>query len=290
MGSASLPYPFMAHPGYPAPMAMMPPFVAPFYPPMLSFPPIPPPPSMASPSDVLGGPLSEMSTNPYSKNPEQDFLLGGESRVQQRVPVTTDKRSIEQLKESVPCQTSRIRTPENRTTHERPDLPGGNSGRPGINSNRSQGKHEGDAPLFTSVTDWPKPSEVPTRKKPGFSHPEISAAKIETPLRRVPTLYKSAPIPGISGSTARQLSPGPPSNAPKGPRALLRRQQTQREASGRLSENASSGSWSQSRRWVSQGTKERMAFQRMKINLQHIKLQNSPFVPQTPAALTALRL
>ncbi|QPG97934.1 hypothetical protein C2857_007055 [Epichloe festucae Fl1] len=50
-----------------------------------------------------------------------------------------------------------------------------------------------------------------------------------------------------------------------------------------------SGSWSQSKRWMSQTSKERMIFQRMVTNLFHLGANNSPFVPQSPAELTAFR-
>ena len=50
-----------------------------------------------------------------------------------------------------------------------------------------------------------------------------------------------------------------------------------------------SGSWSQSKRWTSQETKERMIFHRMTQNLHHLGASNSPFVPQGPAELAAFR-
>ena len=50
-----------------------------------------------------------------------------------------------------------------------------------------------------------------------------------------------------------------------------------------------SGSWSQSKRWMSQNGKERMNFQRTMQNLYHIGADKSPFVPQNPAELTAFR-
>ncbi|KAG6017723.1 hypothetical protein E4U54_004444 [Claviceps lovelessii] len=50
-----------------------------------------------------------------------------------------------------------------------------------------------------------------------------------------------------------------------------------------------SGSWSQSKRWMSQTSKERMIFQKMVTNLFHLSANNSPFVPQSPAELTAFR-
>ncbi|KAG5973649.1 hypothetical protein E4U58_004693 [Claviceps cyperi] len=49
------------------------------------------------------------------------------------------------------------------------------------------------------------------------------------------------------------------------------------------------GSWSQSKRWMSQTSKERMIFQKVTTNLFHLSANKSPFVPQSPAELTAFR-
>ncbi|RSL46620.1 hypothetical protein CEP54_013760 [Fusarium duplospermum] len=50
-----------------------------------------------------------------------------------------------------------------------------------------------------------------------------------------------------------------------------------------------SGTWSQSKRWTSTATKERQSFQKMMANLRYMGADQSPFVPQTPAELTAFR-
>ncbi|UKZ90012.1 uncharacterized protein TrAFT101_005047 [Trichoderma asperellum] len=49
-------------------------------------------------------------------------------------------------------------------------------------------------------------------------------------------------------------------------------------------------SWSQSKRWVSSETKERRAFQKMILNLQFMKADQSPFIPKTPAELTKFKV
>ncbi|KAL7969814.1 hypothetical protein HDV63DRAFT_404413 [Trichoderma sp. SZMC 28014] len=49
-------------------------------------------------------------------------------------------------------------------------------------------------------------------------------------------------------------------------------------------------SWSQSKRWVSSETKERRAFQKMVLNLQFMKADQSPFIPKTPAELTKFKI
>lgn len=53
---------------------------------------------------------------------------------------------------------------------------------------------------------------------------------------------------------------------------------------------AEPASWSQSKRWISSETKERKAFQKMMMNLQFMKADQSPFVPKSPAELTKLRI
>ncbi|KAG5953786.1 hypothetical protein E4U53_002642 [Claviceps sorghi] len=60
-------------------------------------------------------------------------------------------------------------------------------------------------------------------------------------------------------------------------------------ATGSGRNTTESGSWSQSKRWMSQTSKERMTFQKMVTNLFHLSANNSPFVPQSPAELTAFR-
>ncbi|KPM35231.1 hypothetical protein AK830_g11330 [Neonectria ditissima] len=90
-----------------------------------------------------------------------------------------------------------------------------------------------------------------------------------------------------------QLPPiGPPVNAPKAPASRRRVPQASLTfphppPSGSPAEN---GAWSQSKRWMSKETKERVAFQKMLINLHYMGADKSPFVPQTPAELTAFKL
>ncbi|RFN53200.1 40s ribosomal protein s8 [Fusarium flagelliforme] len=50
-----------------------------------------------------------------------------------------------------------------------------------------------------------------------------------------------------------------------------------------------SGAWSQSKSWTSFATKERQAFQKMMANLRYMSADQSPFVPQSPAELTAFK-
>ncbi|UKZ51867.1 hypothetical protein TrVGV298_005632 [Trichoderma virens] len=65
------------------------------------------------------------------------------------------------------------------------------------------------------------------------------------------------------------------------------------QASDRSSQNqtpAEVASWSQSKRWLSSETKERRAFQKMMLNLQFMKADQSPFIPKTPAELTKFKI
>ena len=84
----------------------------------------------------------------------------------------------------------------------------------------------------------------------------------------------------------------PPANAPTAPASLRRATnspvpqiQPKPLATGR----SEAGKWSQSKRWMSQETKERVAFQKMMLNLRYMGADKSPFVPQNPAELTAFK-
>lgn len=48
-------------------------------------------------------------------------------------------------------------------------------------------------------------------------------------------------------------------------------------------------SWSHSKRWMSEETKERMAYSKMMLNLRHIGADKSPFIPQNIAELAAFK-
>ncbi|ODA80977.1 hypothetical protein RJ55_03937 [Drechmeria coniospora] len=51
-----------------------------------------------------------------------------------------------------------------------------------------------------------------------------------------------------------------------------------------------SGSWSHSKRWVSEGTRERAAFARTMSNMHHIGADKSPFIPHSLSELAALKI
>lgn len=88
------------------------------------------------------------------------------------------------------------------------------------------------------------------------------------------------------GNTALR-SQSPPSNAPTGP-ALRRHPPTMSNVTA-VTPGTESGAWSQSKRWVSLENKGRLTFQKMMVNLHYMGADKSPFVPQTPAELTAFR-
>lgn len=84
---------------------------------------------------------------------------------------------------------------------------------------------------------------------------------------------------------------GPPPNAPTGPASLHRPSAASNGTTQiSLAKPPETGTWSQSQRWVSPETKERMALQKMMQNLHYIGADKSPFVPQTPAELTAFKI
>jgi hypothetical protein len=133
--------------------------------------------------------------------------------------------------------------------------------------------------------DWPKPagvyakSVVPTQVRIASAATSVSS-KSESPA-------SSKPIDDLKDRT-------PPPNAPKAPKALrrIRAKASLQKAviPLRKSEAVDCGTWSQSKRWMSDATQERMAFRKMQLNLRHIRADKSPFVPQSPTALAALRL
>lgn len=136
------------------------------------------------------------------------------------------------------------------------------------------------------TSQWPKPSEAAaqqSRKVPTSADPAATSKTAGNSEASQPKQPQSRMLGNEDNK--------PPPNAPTGPRAL--RQSQARKAKSQaviLKSTPESGSWSQSKRWVSQETKERKAFHKMKLNLHHIRADDSPFVPQTPAALTAMKL
>ncbi|KAF5670999.1 40s ribosomal s8 [Fusarium heterosporum] len=83
----------------------------------------------------------------------------------------------------------------------------------------------------------------------------------------------------------------PPRNAPTGPSSLRQLHQSFSATVKKTLQLAGSdsGAWSQSKRWTSFATKERQAFQKVMSNLRYMSADQSPFVPQTPAELTAFK-
>lgn len=84
----------------------------------------------------------------------------------------------------------------------------------------------------------------------------------------------------------------PPLDAPTAPSAQRRglplSATVTRQSHG--SSNLPPGAWSQSKRWTSKPTQEKQAFQKMVTNLRYMGADQSPFVPQTPAELTAFKV
>ncbi|KAG9257501.1 uncharacterized protein F5Z01DRAFT_671098 [Emericellopsis atlantica] len=91
---------------------------------------------------------------------------------------------------------------------------------------------------------------------------------------------------------ARDRSPsGPPSNAPKAPAAFRRHLDEQQSLNLTYPKSsAGPGSWTQSKRWVSDETKERAAYQKLMQSLHYLGADKSPSLPQTSSELTSFRV
>jgi hypothetical protein len=105
-------------------------------------------------------------------------------------------------------------------------------------------------------------------------------------------LKREAPSENQKKAEDKDQTPAnPPQNAPKGPSSLRQLKQSF-SATVKQTLNlvgSESGAWSQSKRWTSFATKERQAFQKMMSSLRYMSADKSPFVPQSPAELTAFK-
>ncbi|TWU74889.1 hypothetical protein ED733_003485 [Metarhizium rileyi] len=132
---------------------------------------------------------------------------------------------------------------------------------------------------YASEEEWPRLG----KRIMGDSAPAISRIPhLKVHIRDVApdasmAMRRSRSEDGTAANTTKKTSHKGAFNAIKGP--------TQSSVASRVSE----GSWSQSKRWMSQETKERMGFHKTMQNLHHIGADKSPFVPQTPLELTAFR-
>ena len=130
------------------------------------------------------------------------------------------------------------------------------------------------------------PVEQRNTKATPEQHSDIPVAATPVPLPMVETQTRQEPL------EIRLLPTGPPLNAPTAPasqRRLVNSNPGKPQTS--LARNSSeTGSWSQSKRWISQETKERTLFQKLMHNLHYMGADQSPFVPKTPATLAAFRI
>ncbi|KAJ4271394.1 hypothetical protein NW762_000096 [Fusarium torreyae] len=105
-------------------------------------------------------------------------------------------------------------------------------------------------------------------------------------------LNRQGPNLGQKQSQGKSQNPSnPPQNAPTGPASS---RQLPQSFSATVKQalhltGSETGAWSQSKRWTSFVTKERQAFQKMMANLRYMGADQSPFVPQNPAELTAFK-
>ncbi|CEI64297.1 hypothetical protein FVEN_g11080 [Fusarium venenatum] len=127
---------------------------------------------------------------------------------------------------------------------------------------------------------------IPTRQvKSAQDSPSVSrAAKIN--IKRESQAHAQEKSRGTD-----QKPSNPPQNAPTGPASTRTLAQSfSATVKKALNLNVSeSGTWSQSKSWTSFATRERQAFQKMMANLRYMSADQSPFVPQSPAELTAFK-
>ncbi|KAM0258290.1 hypothetical protein ACHAQJ_003932 [Trichoderma viride] len=81
-----------------------------------------------------------------------------------------------------------------------------------------------------------------------------------------------------------------PHNAVTNPSARYSRKTQVSSKPTKIQTSTEVASWSQSKRWVSSETRERRAFQKMILNLQFMKADQSPFIPKSPAELTKFKI
>lgn len=107
---------------------------------------------------------------------------------------------------------------------------------------------------------------------------------------RSPSNIRNKMLERDEGTQLQPLQSSPPLNAPTEPASLRRPLNVTAQANASMARKSQRlGSWSQSERWVSNETKERMAFHKMSLNLHYMGADKSPFIPQNPAELTALK-
>jgi hypothetical protein len=144
-----------------------------------------------------------------------------------------------------------------------------------------------DAPtIAVTESEWPQPSEA------------YSTGNAKAKLTVALTVAEKPKAVGLKPSEEQKrpaTASCPPPNAPTAPKALRSTPVTKSASQAmttsiKSTATTESGSWSQSKRWVSPETKERMAFHKMKLNLHHIQAGDSPFVPQSPKALAELKV
>ncbi|RGP70643.1 40s ribosomal s8 [Fusarium sporotrichioides] len=143
------------------------------------------------------------------------------------------------------------------------------------------GKDLREAAEYTKTTGF-----IPTRqvKSAQYSPGVLRAAKIN--IKRESQTHAQEKSRG-----ADQKPSNPLQNAPTGP-ASTRTLTQSFSATVKKALNLNgfeSGGWSQSKSWTSFATKERQAFQKMMTNLRYMSADQSPFVPQSPAELTAFK-
>ncbi|KAI9901717.1 hypothetical protein N3K66_003534 [Trichothecium roseum] len=122
------------------------------------------------------------------------------------------------------------------------------------------------------------PKGHPTQASHGA--PDTSTSIDSAQSTQLPTGPRAKPS-GKPTQTPKEQAAGHPDDAIKNKLDLLNIAE---------SANSTDPMWSQSKSWVSDEEKERAAFQKMMLQMRHINADKSPFIPQTPAELTAFKV
>ncbi|KAM0340715.1 hypothetical protein ACHAPU_010387 [Fusarium lateritium] len=157
---------------------------------------------------------------------------------------------------------------------------------PGVACGKDVPKEVIEKDLHTAAEATKKTGFIPTRQAQSAQDSPSVARSVKVNLKR-----DAVPQEEKKTTDKDHTLTDPPQNAPTGPSSLRQFRQSFSATVKKTLQLAGSdsGAWSQSKRWTSFATKERQAFQKMTSNLRYMSADQSPFVPQTPAELTAFK-
>ncbi|KAJ4326033.1 hypothetical protein N0V84_003253 [Fusarium piperis] len=143
-----------------------------------------------------------------------------------------------------------------------------------------------ETPMTTAVKTFDKHLREVTdpRKCAGFIPTRQVQTSLGSPRVVNDSMLRNQKMPRVQ--LPRQTDS--PASGPSSRRRTVQPINSNAQSSSALA-GPESGTWSQSKRWTSTATKERQSFQKMMANLRYMGADQSPFVPQTPAELTAFK-